>query len=224
MATMTGERAVRGSGSVALPALVAHAAGAGQSPPQGVTGAGAASLGSLTATATGTVAAPPQAVTGTGTASLGGLTAVVTSVAPNTDQWLTAADFSSMRADQDSMMYDRVSIRHPGMVEGEFDPDLGYAPGAPHPAHYVGRARVQSRNVQSGQAIPAGLGTLTTMGYAVAVPYDVTGVAPDDIVTVLSSIDPRAAGRQLVITDVQQSTYVTARRMTATEYQPPEGP
>lgn len=216
LATAAGLKESHGSGAALLPAVAGSAVAA-----VGVAGTGSAALGGVVAAATAL-----RESHGSGNAVLPAVfaRATVGSTTPPEDTagWLTLGDLMDARATHEEIMLDRIGIRHPGMVEGEFDPVLGYAPAEPQPDYYDGKARVQARPVQSGQASPAGLGVLTTLGYAVATPVGLTadGAAPDDIVTVYESADPRLVGLQIVVRDVQASSFVTARRMTGIEYQP----
>lgn len=137
--------------------------------------------------------------------------------------WLTLGDLMDARATHEQIMLDVISVRHPGMIEGAFDPDLGYAPATQKPSYYTGKATVQARQISAGVLNPAGgLGTLTQLGYAVHGPVGSTfdQVAPGDIIVVTDSADPLHAGREIVVKNVESSSFVTARRVVCVDYQP----
>lgn len=138
------------------------------------------------------------------------------------DNWLTLGDLMDARATHELIMIDQISARHPGMIEGVFDPDLGYAPAEPKPSYYTGKATVQARQISAGQLSPAGLGTLTQLGYAVHGPVGtaIDQAAPDDVITVTDSADPRYVGLVLIVRNVESSSFVTARRLICTVYEP----
>jgi hypothetical protein len=179
-------------------------------------GTGNAPLSGLLATATG---GSPESVQGAGVAVLGALSAAAQVHSVTDELWLTDADLASARADQESIMYDRLRIRHDDPVDGEFDIELGYAPSELPEPFYVGRGRVQARPVQSSERLIAASQEINLLGYAVAVPWNVTGIRPTDIIEVYESRDPENVGKTLRVSDVQSSTYVTARRMQCIDYQ-----
>ncbi len=136
--------------------------------------------------------------------------------------WLTLGDLMDARATHEQIMLDVISVRHPGMIEAAFDPDLGYAPATQQPSYYTGKATVQARQISAGVLNPAGLGTLTQLGYAVHGPVGSTfdQVAPGDIIVVTDSADPLHAGKEIVVKNVESSSFVTARRVVCVDYQP----
>jgi hypothetical protein len=137
-------------------------------------------------------------------------------------QWLTLGDLMDARATHESIMLDVISVRHPGMTEAAFDPDLGYAPATPKPDYYHGKATVQARQISAGLINPAGLGTLTQLGYAVHAPVGtaIDQAAPDDIIVVNESADPRHQDLVLLVKNVESSSFATARRLVCTLYEP----
>jgi len=163
----------------------------------------------------------PDSIPGTGTVLLGGLTARAVVFAAGEEVWLTQADMDEARALQESIMYDRIRIRHDDPVDGEFDDALGFAPSELPEPFYDGKARVQSKPVQSGNGVFAAE-DVTQLGYVVAIPWHVVGVRPTDIIEVYSSRDPGAVVKTIRVRDVQTSTYETARRMSCIDYQQQE--
>ena len=219
-ATATGTRTVVGTVS-ALVALTATASGVVEGGSVTVTGTASAAVTSSAA------AAGVRTLAGMMTAGWS-LVAAMLSPPPTigdvpTEGQLTLGDLMDARATHESIMLDTIGVRHPGMTEGAFDPDLGYAPSEPRAEYYHGKATVQAQQISSGTIEPAGgLGTLTMLGYAVKGPVNstLTGAAPGDIVEVYDSADPRHTGLRLIVRNVESNTFVTARRLVCTLYEP----
>lgn len=191
-ATMAGQRLTHGSGSATLPSPVAHLSGT-------------------------------RTIHGTVVATLGQVVArilVASIVVWDEEQFLTLEDLMYARETQEEIMLDTLRIRHrEPEAEESFDTDLGYEPSTPSDWFYVGKGRMQARPIQSGSQT-AGEQTITVLGYIVAVPWDVTDVRPTDIVECLESLDPVNVGKVVSVSDVQSSSFVTARRMACVNYQP----
>jgi hypothetical protein len=217
-ATATGARTVLGTTS-ATSSLAATATGITTGGPVTISGT-ASAISSLAATMTGSRTIAGQMITAFS------LSALVFVPPPSGGEditgWLTLGDLMDARATHELIMIDQISVRHPGMVEGVFDEDLGYAPSEPKPSYYAGKATVQARQISAGQLIPAGLGTLTQLGYAVHGPVGTTidQAAPNDVITVTDSADPRYVGLTLIVRNVESSSFVTARRLVCTVYEP----
>ncbi len=182
--TVIGHRSTSGTASSALPGV-----------------AGTASGGSR------------EDITGTASAVLGAVVGRVVVYSAGDGEWLTQVDLDEARALQESIMYDRIRIRHDDPANGVFDVDKGYAPATGPAPFYDGKARVQARPVLSRDASSAGQ-QLTVLGYVVAIPWNITGLRPTDIIEVYSSRDPSHPGKVIRVQDVQSSTFETARRMT----------
>lgn len=233
-ATATGVRTVVGAAGAGS-ALTGSATGTVDSGGATVTGAASAAL-SLAGQAVGvrTVTGSAAGAFGASATLLGQRTvtgvliadliflAVAFSPPPTVDGdtfWLTLEDLMGARDDQNSIMFDRVRLYHDEHTDGSFDPDLGYETTEMPEPYYDGPARVQARPVQSGSRI-TGEQAVTALGYAVAIPWDVTDARPSDIVEVYQAeYEPAHVGKRLRILDVQSSTYVTARRMSCVGYQ-----
>lgn len=219
-ASMTGTRSVTGTAS-ASSALTATLNGDVESGAVTVTGT-ASAASSLTAMTAGS-----RTVAGLLSADFA-LVALMLSPPPiigdvPTEGLLTLGDLMDARATQESIMLDTIGARHPGMIEGVFDPDLGYAPSTPKDEYYHGKATVQARQITAGDIQPAGgLGTLTQLGYAVKAPVGtaIDQAAPGDFIVVYDSADPRHNGLQLIVRNVESNTFVTARRMICVLYEP----
>jgi len=210
-ATVLGAPERPGTGSVVLGPLAGVAQGR-----RTASGVGNAPLSGLLATAAG---GNPESVQGTGVATLGALNARVVVNTAGEELWLSDGDLAEARALQESVMYDRLRIRHDDPIEGEFDVELGYAPSVLPDPFYDGRGRVQARPVQSSERTVAESQEISILGYVTAVPWHVTGVRPTDIIEIYSSRDPQNVGKILRVSDVQSSTFVTARRMQCIDYQ-----
>lgn len=127
---------------------------------------------------------------------------------------ITDHDLAQARAAHESIMTATGTVRSPG--EGwVFNPDTGQSEPAPGEVIYQGKLRVQRVNLAT-TAIAAGQ-NLTVGTHVGAVPWHVTDLAPGCTVTVTDSTDPQILAARLVVTDVEQSTFVTARRFWATE-------
>lgn len=214
-AVATARRTTGGSVAVTLPGLLASAAGTVTAPdhPHGTV-----MLPAPTITAVGR-----RTTAGAASVQLGQIIVTARVPVPSGDlgPWLTLGDLMEARATHELIMIDTIGVRHPGMTEGAFDPDLGYAPAEPQPEYYHGKATVQARQISSGLVNPAGLGTLTQLGYAVHGPVGsaIDNAAPDDVITVYDSADPRHTGLKLVVRNVESSSFATARRLVCTLYE-----
>lgn len=113
---------------------------------------------------------------------------------------------------------DTVTMRRPGGTEGPFDPDLGYAPVVPHAPYYTGKGKITPQVVRTAGEQAAGQ-IVTALRFIASVPLSVIEVRPEDIVTCTASLDPANVGKQLRVTGVHSSTFMTARRMLCVDYQ-----
>lgn len=214
-AVVTARRTTGGSAAVTLPGLLASAAGTVTAPDH--------PHGTVMLPAPTVVAVGRRTTAGAASVQLGQIIVTARVPVPSGDlgPWLTLGDLMEARATHELIMIDTIGVRHPGMTEGAFDPDLGYAPATPQPEYYHGKATVQARQISSGLVNPAGLGTLTQLGYAVHGPVGsaIDNAAPDDVITVYDSADPRHTGLKLVVRNVESSSFATARRLVCTLYE-----
>lgn len=101
---------------------------------------------------------------------------------------------------------DTCVITEPG--EPTFDPGTGtYTPGA-GTTIYDGACIVRPLTASDVQA---GEQQVELRGYLVMVPWDTTGVGPDQLVAVTSTRDPVLNGKELVVRNVASDSYVTRR-------------
>lgn len=134
---------------------------------------------------------------------------------------LSPEDLAYCQATHAEIFTDKVRIRHPGRTNVQpLDRTLGYEPSDPKPAFYDGPAAVQARPVLAGSRVSVEQ-AVTTLGYAVKIPVDGVGaaeVAPEDIVEVYESADPKNLGLMLLVNGDESNTFVTARRISCTVY------
>ena len=122
---------------------------------------------------------------------------------------LTPVQLAAARTAQNSSMHSTGIVTRPGNGWVYVD---GVEQREPDETIYGGPLRLQRATRASGFT-PAGAETLPVATYVAAVPWDVTGIAVGDVVTVTASDDPAAAGRRFTITDVELNAFaVTARR------------
>lgn len=82
----------------------------------------------------------------------------------------------------------------------------------------TGRCRIQVLGGQTFRDSTAGEQQVTTRLVVVAVPWHVSTVEPDCVVTIIQSqADPRLNNRQVTVTGVEISTFATARRIHAVD-------
>lgn len=128
---------------------------------------------------------------------------------------ITNADLMVARQAHESIMTATGVIRLPG--DGwAFNPDTNQSEPAPGVIVYEGIMRVQ--RVNQAREIHAAAQDIVVGTHACAVPWGTTGLEPGCTVNVTTSADPALnAGTTLTITDVEQSTILTARRFWATD-------
>lgn len=130
---------------------------------------------------------------------------------------ITAAELAGLRADHEEMMRDRGTIHTPDGPPA-WNPDTQRTEPRPGQLLYTGRIRVQASQSRTGEQT-AGQQQITTGLFVCAVPWTVTDLMPGCVVRVTDSHDPRLVGRRLQITDVQASTFATARRFFAIDHE-----
>ena len=126
---------------------------------------------------------------------------------------ISGTDLAFARACQESIMTDTGQLRR---EDPDSDPVYDPETGTTTPAYltlYEGIGRAQVPNAQGSTPIVVDNPT-TVQPYVCAVPWSVTDIRPGDEWVTLTSRDPAAVGRTIVITHVHDSTYVTARRFT----------
>lgn len=133
---------------------------------------------------------------------------------------LTPGQLAQCRMTHETILTDKLRIRHDEHTDGPFDVALGYAPTVAVAPFYDGPGRLQARSVQPGDRGGGSGNAITVLGYVAVVPWGVVDVRPSDIVECYESADPRNVGKFVRVADVQSSTYETARRMSCVDYQP----
>ena len=122
---------------------------------------------------------------------------------------LNPGQLDAARTAQNSLMRATGIVTRPGNGWVYVD---GVEQREPDETVYTGPLRLQRASRTSG-FVPAGAESLPVAAYVAAVPWDVTGIAVGDVVTITDSDDPSAAGRRFTITDVELNAFaVTARR------------
>lgn len=234
VAVASAGRLVLGSGTAPLPAPVASAAGSVVGPdvtfasamlpgPVAVASAGRLVLGAALAALSrpsGT-AAGQRTVVGTASAALAGAigTAFSFVTADGDAPWLTLADLMDARATHESIMLDKVRLYRSGRVAQQpFDPELGYEPSNGPAPYYDGKATVQSKAIQTSTRTIAEQ-SKSSLGYVVKIPVSAIVIAPEDLVEVTESADPRNVGLWLVVEGAETNTFATARRFSCTVWE-----
>lgn len=121
---------------------------------------------------------------------------------------LTPSQLTAARTAQNSLMRSTGIIARPGNEWAYVD---GVEQRKPDTEVYTGPMRLQWG--KRAAFVPAGAELLPVGSYVGAVPWDVTGFAVGDVVTITASDDPAAVGRRFTITDVELNAFaVTARR------------
>jgi hypothetical protein len=83
---------------------------------------------------------------------------------------------------------------------------------------YTGKCRVQAQMPGSAGASEPGEAHLLMLSLSVQIPVSVTGVQPDDVVTITAaSMDPELVGRKFRVHDLSHKTHATARRLGVQE-------
>lgn len=130
---------------------------------------------------------------------------------------LSDAELEQARALQEEAMDDACEVRGPG-TGSVFDPDTGQTTTNPGPLRYAGccRAQADAGSIAAREVLVAG-DEVATHVYPVALPWHVTTVAKHDVVTITMSRDPRLVDRELIVGDIQGSSFATARRLLCTD-------
>ena len=121
------------------------------------------------------------------------------------------ATLAVMRADQARIMTDTVTIRRPDRIEWDGAAEVAVLGDLV----YTGPGVVQSATALTvGQQL-AGAQAVSLAALVVKVPWDVTGVRPDDIITVdICDTDPDLVGRRVVVEAAQGNGWsLTCRRI-----------
>ena len=84
------------------------------------------------------------------------------------------------------------------------------------PPQYSGPGLVRPKGPASTQV---GQEQIEERGYLVVLPYTANGVGIDDVITVDTSNDASLVGKELVVSNVQRDSYLTARKLDCTENQ-----
>ena len=122
---------------------------------------------------------------------------------------LTPGQLAAARAHQNTLMRATGIVTRPGNGWVYVD---GVEQREEDETVYTGPLRLQRSSRTSGFVL-AGAEALLVATYVAAVPWDVTGIAVGDVVTITDSDDPAAVGRRFTILDVELNAFaVTARR------------
>jgi len=133
---------------------------------------------------------------------------------------LSAAELADARAMQAIAMQDQCTIvRFTG--EPGWDPVTESAT-RPTTTIYTGVCRVQP-SARAQREVVSVDEQVTIAEFAAAVPWDVSDVQVNDLLTVTASADPALAGATVRVVDVQASTFATARHLTCTRNLTPGG-
>lgn len=125
-----------------------------------------------------------------------------------------ASTLARGRAAAVALMVDTCTVRR--ITSTTTNPDTGHVTPV-YATVYTGACKVQAR---SGSGSPS---TLGEAGVIIAqmelhVPMSVTGVQPDDLVTITASVhDPDLVGRTWHIRGLAHKSYLTARRLSMVE-------
>lgn len=124
---------------------------------------------------------------------------------------LTPGQLDQMRAAQEAIMTSTGSITRDG---NEYEFAAGQERLKPAAAVYQGKLRIQHKSTTP--RVAAGAEQLPSPAYVGAVPWHVTGLLVDDVLTVTEAGDPELAGLRFLITEVEKNGLaLTARRFHA---------
>ena len=124
---------------------------------------------------------------------------------------LTPSELAEARRMQSEIMTSRVRINQPGKTV--YDPQSGQEVPAEGDMVYTGRGRIQPANETTIRVIAGGGETVIRDRYVAAVPWDVAGIMPGQILTITQAHVAEAVGQRYQITSVDRGDgFATARR------------
>lgn len=124
---------------------------------------------------------------------------------------LTSSELAEARRMQAEIMTSRVRINQPGKTV--YDPQAGQEVQAEGDMVYTGRARIQAANETAIRIVAGGGETVIRDRYVAAVPWDVAGIMPGQILTITQAQAAETVGQRYQITSVDRGDgFATARR------------
>ena len=125
--------------------------------------------------------------------------------------YITDAMLTQARAAQNAIMTCRVRINQPGKTI--YDPQAGQEVPTEGDMVYTGRGRIQPAN-ETAIRVAAGGGEMVIRDrYVAAVPWDVAGIMPGQILTITQAHVAETVGQRYQITSVDRGDgFATARR------------
>ncbi|WP_454921394.1 DUF6093 family protein [Actinomyces naeslundii] len=125
--------------------------------------------------------------------------------------YITDAMLAQARAAQNAIMTSRVRINQPGKTV--YDPQVGQEVQAEGDMVYTGRGRVQPANETAIRVVAGGGEMVIRDRYVAAVPWDVAGIMPGQILTITQAHVAETVGQRYQITSVDRGDgFATARR------------
>lgn len=124
---------------------------------------------------------------------------------------LTPSELAEARRMQSEIMTSRVRINQPGKTV--YDPQAGQEVQAEGDMVYTGRGRIQPANETTIRVVAGGGEAVIRDRYVAAVPWDVAGIVPGQILTVTQAHVAETVGQRYQITSVDRGDgFATARR------------
>lgn len=125
--------------------------------------------------------------------------------------YITDAMLAQARAAQNAIMTSRVRINQPGKTV--YDPHAGQEALAEGNMVYTGRGRIQPVTETTTRVIAGGGETVIRDRYVAAVPWDIAGIMPGQILTITQAHAAETVGQRYQITSVDRGDgFATARR------------
>lgn len=125
--------------------------------------------------------------------------------------YITDAVLARARAAQNAIMTSRVRINQPGKTV--YDPHAGQEVPTEGDMVYTGRGRIQPVTETTTRVIAAAGETVIRDRYVAAVPWDVAGIMPGQILTITQAHVAETVGQRYQITSVDRGDgFATARR------------
>ena len=124
---------------------------------------------------------------------------------------LTPSELAEARRMQSEIMTSRVRINQPGKIA--YDPQSGQEVPTEGDMVYTGRARLQPVTETTTRVVTGGGETVIRDRYVAAVPWDVAGIMPGQILTITQAHVAETVGQRYQITSVDRGDgFATARR------------
>lgn len=124
---------------------------------------------------------------------------------------LTPSELAEARRMQSEIMTSRVRINQPGKTV--YDAQSGQEALTEGDMVYTGRGRIQPANEAAIRVVAGGGETVIRDRYVAAVPWDVAGIMPGQILTITQAHVAETVGQRYQITSVDRGDgFATARR------------